>query len=577
MGPFMQTPRAKPPGTWYLGIVLLVTFTGCAYYNTFYLAKRSYKDGQKAEERNVTDAPSPDASAKYDVTIRQCAKVLVDYPKSKWVDDALYYMAAAMYGKGDYPGAIKKCGELRAGVPKSPFVPDSKLVEALSHYRRKEYLEAETLFRETDAQYPRFKRKWELYFYGAENEVGLRNYPAAIAWYKRAVGTADRKRRRADALRRMGDAYFAGAKYDSAQAVYAQCLKAEEVGSRRLDLAFKRGDALEQLKRFDQALEFYESWKPFALSEKREGELMIRIYSNLAVLGKTNEAIGGYRTLVNQFPHTPIAYEAQFRLGYLYESQLGDFDSAGREYEKLKEDPGYSEFQMQGKRRSANLATIKQYRTTLSSDTTQGRGRAAFLLAELYYFQIEKIDSALIQYENVERGFSNSPYAPKAAFARLWIHTHDQGDTAAAEALTDSIVSKYRRTRYAESALYLWRRWSGRTDARTALLDSMLAHPDTTLARERAEELLPSITAAAQDSAKEHPAVVPQPTPAEEARRDSLAAYSRALYKAQREGKAPPPPPPVVPRPADADTARTKAPPPAPADTSSTPVIGPSR
>jgi len=67
------------------------------------------------------------------------------------------------------------------------------------------------------------------------------------------------------------------------------------------------------------------------------------------------------------------------------------------------------------------------------------------------------------------------------------------------------------------------------------------------------------------------------PTPAEEARRDSLAAYSRALYKAQREGKAPPPPPPVVPRPADADTARTKAPPPAPADTSSTPVIGPSR
>ena len=189
----------------------------------------------------------------------------------------------------------------------------------------------------------------------------------------------------------------------------------------------------------------------------------------------------------------------------------------------------------------------------------------------------EKIDSALIQYENVERKFSDSPYAPKAAFARLWIRTHDQGDTALAAALTDSIVSKYRKTRYAESALYLWRRWSGRTDARTALLDSMLAHPDTTLARERAEELLPSITAAAQDSAKARPVVVPQVTPAEEARRDSLAAYSRALYKAQREGKPPPPPPPPIRLPADADTTRTKAPPPTPADTSSTPLIGPSR
>src|SRR6267143_5341600 len=206
MGPFMQTPRAKPPGTWYLGIVLLVTFTGCAYYNTFYLAKRSYKDGQKAEERNVTDAPSPDASAKYDVTIRQCAKVLVDYPKSKWVDDALYYMAAAMYGKGDYPGAIKKLGELRATQPKSPFVPDSKLIEALSRYRRKEYAEAETQFREVEAQYPSFKRKWELYYYGAECEVGLKKYPEALVWYDRAVKSASKMRACTDALRHTGDA-----------------------------------------------------------------------------------------------------------------------------------------------------------------------------------------------------------------------------------------------------------------------------------------------------------------------------------------------------------------------------------
>ncbi|HEY2924286.1 MAG TPA: tetratricopeptide repeat protein [Candidatus Eisenbacteria bacterium] len=594
MGPFMQTPHAKPPGSWYFGIVLLVTFTGCAYYNTFYLAKRSFRDGQKAQERSVTDAPAPDAMQKYEVTIRQCAKILIDYPKSKWVDDALYYMGAAMYGKGDYSGAIKKFGELRATVPKSPFVPESKLVEALARYRRKEYVEAEAMFREVEVQYPDLKRKWELYYYGAECEVGLRNYPAALAWYKRAVETAERKRQRADALRRMGDAFYASAKFDSAQEIYTQGLKHEEVGSRRLDLALKRGDALEQIKRYEEALAFYQSWKPFATNEKREGELMIRIYGVQALLGRTNEAVEGYRALVTQYPHTPIAYESQFRLGYLHES-LGDFDSAGREYDKLKEEAGFSEFQMQGKRRSANLATIKQYRTTLQSDTAQTRPRAAFLLAELYYFQIEKVDSALIQYEAVERSFPQSPYAPKSAFARLWILTHDLRDTTAAAALTDSIVSRYRKTRYAESSLYLWRRWAGTNDARTALLDSMLAHPDTTIARERVEELLESrLNAAAQDTAKAPPVVTTPMTPAEEARRDSLAAYTRALYKAQREGKpAPPPPPPILPRPADADTARTKTPPPAPADTTSTappdttseeppdttstPTIGPSR
>jgi hypothetical protein len=296
----------------------------------------------------------------------------------------------------------------------------------------------------------------------------------------------------------------------------------------------------------------------------------------MALVGRVNEALNGYRGLVAQVPHTPVAYEAQFRLGYVYESQLGDFESAGREYDKLKAEPGASEFQSEASRRSGSLATIKKYRQTLQSDSTQARARAAFLIAELYYFQIQKVDSALTQYAAVERDFPKSPFAPKAAFARLWIHTHDQGDTAAAAALTDSIAALYRKTRYAESALYLWKRWSGKTDERTALLDSMLAHPDTSLARERLEELLPTTGSASQDSLKAPPMPVPgQLTPAEEARRDSLADYTRALYKAQREGKAPPQPSPAS-RPADADTSRTK-PPPQPADTTSTPLIGPSR
>jgi hypothetical protein len=245
-------------------------------------------------------------------------------------------------------------------------------------------------------------------------------------------------------------------------------------------------------------------------------------------------------------------------------------------------EPGFSEFQVQASRRAANLATIRQYRSTLQSDTSQARPRAAFLLAEIYYFQMDKVDSALMQYQAVERTFPASPYAPKSAFARLWIETHDRGDTLGAAALTDSIVSHYGKTRYAESALYLWRRWSGRTDARSALLDSMLAHPDTTLARERAAEglLEPPLLGAPPDTLKTPHVIATPITPAEEARRDSLAAYTRALYRAQRLGQPPPPPPPpIVPHPADADTSQTKPPPsrPAPGDTTSTPVIGPSR
>ena len=70
---------------------------------------------------------------------------------------------------------------------------------------------------------------------------------------------------------------------------------------------------------------------------------------------------------------------------------------------------------------------------------------------------------------------------------------------------------------------------------------------------------------------------MPEITPAEEARRDSLAAYMRALYKAQREGKpAPPPLPPRNPPPAQ----NPPVPPPrqqTPPDTSGLPTISPER
>jgi len=573
----MSKTLAKPLGSWIFGSLLLAALAGCAYYNTFYLAKRYYREGQRAQERSVTDAPSPEAVQKYDATIRQCAKILVDYPKSKWVDDAIYFMGAAMYGKGDYVGAIKKFGELRANTPKSPYVPDSKLMEALARLKRKEYPEAEVLFFEVDKQYPSLPRKWELCFYAGECETQLRDYPLAISWYERAAKAANNRRERADALRRHGDVLLESDHFEEAQAMYAQCLKVEERGGKRLDIAMSRGESIQELKRYEEALAFYSEWKPYAVQDHRDGEFAIRIYECMAQLGRVKEAMAGYQELVAKFPHTNVAYEGQFRIGYLLESQIGDLDAAGREYEKLKAEP-QSQFQSQAVRRAQNLATLKQYRQALLADTTQAKARSAFLLAELYYFQLDKLDSALIQYQTVEHDFPASPYAPKAAFARLWIHTHDQSDTAAAAVLTDSIVARYRRTRYAESALYLWKRWSGRVDERTVLFDSMLANPDTTMMRERLAErelLEPSVVAPQpKDSLTARPEQAWELTPAEKARLDSLAQITRNLLRAQRGlPPLPAPPPRGVP-----DSIRATAAP--VADTTkakSPPAIGPSR
>jgi tetratricopeptide (TPR) repeat protein len=523
-------------------VLVLLALGGCAYYNTFYLAKKYYGEGRRAQEQAPTDQPSPAAISKYELTVRQCNKLLTEYPKSKYVDDANYLLGASMYGRGDYRDALRQLQDFSTRFPKSPFIADAQFTEGLAHYRLREYGKADSILRAVNEAYPEFRQRWSLYYYAGETRNGMKQYDAAAAWYRRAFEAAKKRRQRGIALTSLGDALASADRDDSAAVVYAQAMKVEERAPLRFDIALKRGEALERLKRYDEELDFYKSLRPLAPAERREAELDLRINGCLALLGRHEEAIAGYRELIELNPHGNVAHEAQFEIGYIYESRLNDFDAAAREYDKLKTEPT-STFGDQAARRSRNLTALKSYRAKIEADTTQAAARAEFLLGELYYFQLNRVDSAFQQYDVVEKEFPRSPYAPKAGYARLWIAMQDRGDTAAAAALTDSVARRYRGSDYVESALYLWKNWSGRTDARTALLDSLLEHPDTSMAsvyREPEPEPEPEPELQAARDTTRH--VQPQLTP-EQARayRDSLEEVrillleqGRAFYRKRK-------------------------------------------
>lgn len=553
--------------------ILLLAFAGCAYYNTFYLARRYYKDAQKEQERSVAETISPGAATKYEQTIRQCTKVITEYPKSKWVDDATYLLGASLYGKGDYVNAIRRFEELEEKFPKSPFVPEARLVKGLAHYRRRDYPIADSILVALDRAYPELPRRWELYFYAGESRVAQDDYTGGLWWYRRAVEAADGRRQKADALRRTGDALYEADRLDSAQAVYAQTLKEEERPKQRLDIIIRRAETLRDLKRYDQALDLLNEWRGTAADEQREGELLLRVYELQGLLGKHDVALKGYQDLVERYPNTNVAHESQFQVGYLYETARGDLDQAAREYEKLRQVGGTNTFAQQAARRSQSLTSLKQFRQQLDADTTGARARTAFRLAEVYYFELGKADSAELRYRAVEALYPTSVYAPKSAYARLWITAYDHKDTLGAMRLTDSIAERYRGTRYAESALYLWKQWSRRTDERTALLDSLLANPDTSGTVRFADEAeADSLSAAPRDSvpaaasAPDSGYQVP-PEVMERLRANAEAARLRAAQNRKSGGASPAPG--STPQPAPADTTRSTTPPrlPAPSDT----------
>ena len=83
-------------------IILLLTLllgAGCAYYNTFYNARESYREALLYAEEHPDD-PAHHEKSLLDTAIEGAGKVLSRYPHSRWVDDAQLLLGDALFLRG---------------------------------------------------------------------------------------------------------------------------------------------------------------------------------------------------------------------------------------------------------------------------------------------------------------------------------------------------------------------------------------------------------------------------------------------------------------------------------------------
>ena len=121
----------------------LVTLAGCAYFNTFYTARQNF-DQAESQMRAQTDPEaraSAGQAALYDKAIEGATKVIIEYPKSKWVDDSVLMIGRSYLAKGQYPEAQEKFDELARTFPKSELLDNALFysgVAAERDHRREE-------------------------------------------------------------------------------------------------------------------------------------------------------------------------------------------------------------------------------------------------------------------------------------------------------------------------------------------------------------------------------------------------------------------------------------------------------
>jgi hypothetical protein len=113
-------------------LVVLLSGTGCVYYNTFYFARRHFNNAEairiKAEkEERILPAQAVEL---YKQSLQYSARVLLEHPDSRWVEEALLLSQKALYYQGEVAASIRKGLELIQHFPESRRIPECRLYMA---------------------------------------------------------------------------------------------------------------------------------------------------------------------------------------------------------------------------------------------------------------------------------------------------------------------------------------------------------------------------------------------------------------------------------------------------------------
>jgi TolA-binding protein len=438
----------------------------CAYYNTFYLARKNY-DLATAGEPYLVERNAGAATQNFNRSIDYSKKLLAQYPKSGWVDDAYLLWARALLGKDDPRQTVNMLVDFSTRFPKSQLKDEAVFYLGVGYRQSRKSTEALSAFDDFLKQAP--KHKLAPYALLERSRVlttlerpteAAQAAGSLIERFPKSPLVKQARVARSEALIAQGD--FAAARADF-RYLGDHALDDEE----RFTFLLREADALEGARDYEAEIQLLrdalshektpipgqvgtgtnvQRVAPTGPGVDRWGRLRIRIGTAHLLAGRIDPALVEYKDVIDVYPKNPLAAEAQYRIGYAYETVGDDFERARAEYAKVKDQAGVGGFTLQANSRLANLERIAQVRGATGRDSLEKRAEAGFLLAEQYLFQLDKPERALEEYTRLANTWAGTPYAGKAYNAKAWVLSRKLSRKAEADSLFWKVVREYPAT-----------------------------------------------------------------------------------------------------------------------------------
>lgn len=477
-----------------------LAISACVYFNTFYNAKKSFHEAEKERHKHeetyadwAFDRAGPElqrqrsmqADQLYDKAVRKASKVLDQYKESDLVDDAMFLIGRAYYWRGEYLNAQESFRDLETFFPSSPYVDQARYWRARCLEEQRIDDQAQSLYRVLfDEAEEKIAVQAGLHL--AEMAHDREDYVAAMREYRATLEAFPKSAVRAQLWLRLGEALMAledPTRLDEALVAFDEVLQADPNADQKYRAQLNSGRTLYAMGAEDEALDTYVSLLGEGRFRRFEGRTRLLIgewYQGRRLL---DEALTEYEQVRNDFPQTPSAAMALYRIGLLRLQEYGDTE-LGREYleESSRESPGaqgvllaqemlghmrrLQQFQRQVHRadslyadslgavqgpllwRQAEQAPADTVVVARSLDVLDD----LFSACELYRDEIGQADSARAYYEEVLRRFPDSDQLPRAVYSLAWIELQLRGDDEGARPYLLRLIEEFPTSAHANEA-----------------------------------------------------------------------------------------------------------------------------
>jgi tetratricopeptide (TPR) repeat protein len=337
-------------------LALLLVYSGCStyenvtgYFNTYYNANKLYTDALDEIEKNPATQNDSNyfarpvipksAADKLEKVIEKCSKLIQFYPKSTWVDNALFMIGNSYLLSGESESALRKFAELTQNFPESGFRYDARFLSAEADYHMKKEDAALSLIKELVPEVTAEGKNDVLLkavMLEAQISFDRMDYRQATESYERAVGIGGERKLRAFAQYQLGLCYERLGDVPKAAEAYGKVREYHPDFAMELRARLKEGMMLSMSGKQDKALDALENLKAEPLKPEQRALVELEIANTTWRMGDTARASRLYEYIDTTYRRTEASAKSYYQQAVIRETKYSDFGGARIFYDKAK-------------------------------------------------------------------------------------------------------------------------------------------------------------------------------------------------------------------------------------------------